>query len=830
MTNWTRFFPMLLAAHRNLGTICTPSSSSPPTTSDQVPRGPALSLMVLTCLLVGVVIVAPARGDDRPGIVRGVVESAESGEPLPGANVAVRLPSDSALVGGATTDSTGHFVIENLPTGEHTVVASFMGYAPSSRRVTLTEADPTKTLGTAQMEGATVSAERPFVTTEGSKTVYNFDESQVALAGKSAVDVLQDLPSLRIDAMDGRIRLRGNQSVAIHVNGEPVSLNGKALVQYLNSLSGEDVRRVEVNTNPSARHDAEGTAGIVNIVLDRTKERGLSGGVSGSGGSGPQLDGSGHLGYDRGPWTLYGSYSYSHNERETVQALLRRPSAGADPVLDQSTTQQQTYGGHSFNAEIDYAPTPATTLSLTSTGNVWTAREDQRMTTQRRDASGEQTRRIATRDRSVHLDERLSVSHDLSGENHELSADLRYQRDNDRDRAREEHVPNAPRERETSTDDEHDASFAVDYTRPKGKWTMETGYKGARRHLDQRYEVAHADAEWGDFSAPPVQSNGLTFREQVHAGYGTLQRPMGPVDAEVGLRVEHTRTTLDPNGTSPTPNRYTDLFPSASLTYEMGPGRRVSLSYSRRIDRPSAYELSAFDASSDPYVRFVGNPDLEPEYIHKGELTVMQRLGPATVTVSPYARRKTNAIEWTTVQDDSMTIRTYDNYDARTTYGTELTSSLTVGDAEATLSGNLYHRRTRGGNLDEEARNALAFMGRANVTWTLLDGLRLQMSQMYRSPVTTGLGRIDPLVRTSASLERSFWDDKGTLGLQIEDPLNTSEIGVRKRTDTLQERLLRDWDGRSVSVSFSYRFGDRNQQKRRGQSSGGGGGLGMGGG
>jgi len=424
-------------------------------------------------------------------------------------------------------------MIENLPTGEYTVVASFMGYEPSSRRVTLTDAEPVKTLGpmslsatTAQMDGATVSAERPFVTTEGSKTVYNFEESQVALAGKSAVDVLQDLPSLRIDAMDGSIRLRGNQSVAIHVNGEPVSLNGKALVQYLNSFSGEDVKRVEVNTNPSARHDAEGTAGIVNIVLDRMEERGLSGGFSGSAGGGPQLDGSGHLGYDRGPWTLYGSYSYSHNEREIVQTLLRRPSVGVQPVLDQSTTQQQTYGGHSFNAEIEYA------------------------------------------------------------------------------------------------------------------------------------------------------------------------------------------------------------------------------------------------------------------------------------------RRKTNAIEWTTVQDDSLTIRTYDNYDARTTYGTELTSSLTVGDAEATLSGNLYHRRTSGSSLGADARDAFAFMGRANVTWALLDGLRLQMSQMYRSPVTTGLGRIDPFVRTSASLERTFWDDKGTLGLQVKDPFNTSEIGLRKQTDTVQERLRRDWDGRSVSVSFSYRFGD----------------------
>jgi outer membrane receptor protein involved in Fe transport len=295
--------------------------------------------------------------------------------------------------------------------------------------------------------------------------------------------------------------------------------------------------------------------------------------------------------------------------------------------------------------------------------------------------------------------------------------------------------------------------------------------------------------------------------------------------------VEHTRTTLAPDGPASDDAHYTDLFPSASLTYEMGRGRRVSLSYSKRIDRPSAHQLSAFDASSDPYVRFVGNPNLDPETIHKAELTVMQKIGPATVTVTPYARRKTDAIEWTTVQNDSLTIRTFDNYDDRTSYGAELTSSLKAGNARATLSGNLYHRRTSGGSLEEnESRDALAVMGRANVTWTPLDDLHLQVSQMYRSPVTTGLGRLDSYVRTSASVERTFWNDKGTLGLQVEDPFNTSEIGLRKQTDTIRERLTRDWTGRSVSLSVSYRFGDGDQKKRGPSASGGGGGLGMGGG
>ncbi len=137
---------------------------------------------------------------------------------------------------------------------------------------------------------------------------------------------------------------------------------------------------------------------------------------------------------------------------------------------------------------------------------------------------------------------------------------------------------------------------------------------------------------------------------------------------------------------------------------------------------------------------------------------------------------------------------------------------------------------TRGGDLESGVtRNALALSGRANVTWTLQPDLNLQVSQFYRSPINAGLGRMDARVRTSASLEKSLWNDKATLGLRVEDPFNTSEMGLRQRTGDFRERLFRDWNGRSVSFSFSYRFGNSKQKKNRPSSSAGGGGLGMGG-
>ena len=800
-----------------------------------------LFVLLLTLLFFtgGGPVLAQESEPARPGAVQGIVQSAETGDPLPGANVAVRRVSDSTLVDGTTTDSTGHFTIAGLPTGSFRIVASFVGYAPRPRTVTLTDANPRHTLDpfqlpgrAAQMEEATVTGDRAFVTTQGSKRIYNLDQREVALAGQSAVDVLRDLPSLRVDEMNGAIHLRGDANVSIHVNGDPVSMDGKALVQYLKSLSADDVEQVEVNTNPSARHDAEGTAGIINIVLDRTEDAGLSGGVSASAGVGPRLDGSGTLGYQDGPWTLHGSYSYNRNERDVVQDLLRhRPESDAPPLLDQTTSRRMAYGGHSLNAEIDYDLTPQTTLSLTSTGNVWGTDQNHTTTAHGSDAPAS-PREIERSYQSRRLDERLSVSHEFDDENHELSADLRYEGDETETTVREEQTSTPPRERQDDTETQHNAEAALDYTRPLGAWTIETGYKGSVRSLDERYEIQHVNGETGQFPASPVEQNALSFREHVQAAYGTLQRSIGPLDAEIGLRMEHTRTTIEPEEDASSNNQYTGLFPSASLTYEGGRGRRVSLSYSKRIDRPHLHQLSAFQASSDPYVRFEGNPNLDPETIHKAELTVMQTIGPATVTLSPYAQRTTDAIEWTTVQNDSVTVRSYDNYDANTSYGAELNTSLRLGKAlKANISGNAYRRVTQGGPLESGARRSrMGLMGRANVTWTVRPGLRLQVSQFYRSPMDTGLGHMDGRSRTRLALEQSFWDDKGSLGLRVRDPFDTSELGLQTRTGGVTERLTRDWDGRTVGLSFSYRFGDSDQQKNRPSQSGGGGMSPMGGG
>ena len=232
--------------------------------------------------------------------------------------------------------------------------------------------------------------------------------------------------------------------------------------------------------------------------------------------------------------------------------------------------------------------------------------------------------------------------------------------------------------------------------------------------------------------------------------------------------------------------------------------------------------------------RVVAEYGLDPERVHTLELTLLQHAGPATITLRPYARRTVDAIDWRTrLVADSLTVRTFDNYAASTSVGVEVASSLQFGKTlQVSLSGNAYRMETNGDNLANTlTRDAFAVMGRANVRWTVRPGLRLQLSQFYRSPIDHGLGHMDAFYRTEASIEQSFLDDRATLGLRVSDPFDTSDMGFEQTSASFREQMTNNWQGRSVSLSLSYQFGNPDNKPRQQKPSSQGGGMGvMGGG
>jgi len=315
------------------------------------------------------------------GMLTGQIVDAQSEEPLEGATVALWRESDtdSTLVTGTVTGADGQFRFEEVPVESYTLRISYVGY--DDRRFADTrprDAEDAADLGTIRLARETeqageveVTADRPAAQIETDRTVYNTADRAVSTGG-SAQSVLETLPSVQIDT-DGSISYRGNESVAIHINGEPASLQGESLVSYLRSLPAEAVQRVEIIPNPSARYEPEGMAGIINIVLERDIESGWGGGVT----AGSRADANGryggngsvNLGYQAEGLRFVTTYSYRRGGEEDrdTRFVEQFTDNGPNALVDQVGSEEELERSHSLTSRVNYSLTEATSLNFEGT-------------------------------------------------------------------------------------------------------------------------------------------------------------------------------------------------------------------------------------------------------------------------------------------------------------------------------------------------------------------------------------------------------------------------------------------------------------------------------
>jgi len=782
------------------------------------------ALVVLVTVLGGFPLSGWAQQNEE-GRVTGRVIDAETEAPLEGATVALwqKEAGDSTLVDGTTTGPDGRFAIRGLPTAPLTVWVSYVGYTdreyPDTRPTTQGTDLGTLRLSSepTQAERVEVTADRPAARLETDRTVYNTSERAIS-AGGSAETILSTLPSLQIDA-DGSISYRGNESVAIYINGDPASLAGESLLGYLRSLPAEAIEQIEIISNPSARYEPEGTAGIINVVLDRGVDAGWGGGVT----VGSQRttngryggNGSANASYQSGGWRLVATYSHDREgEEDTDARFVRRFNGGAtDTEITQNGFEEEAERSHALNTQVDYSPTENTTVGLEATlsvrrdeeegrtETVWTGAADSTNARLQDNSSGDET-----------IDGRLSVDHDF-GEDHTLSTEVRYDRDFESEDATYRNYrllsgsglgARRVTEFETVGEDEQDGSVEVDYARPLGSLSLETGYKGTLRRLDsdQTYEE-QGETERRDF----------TFDEHIHAVYGILSKELGLFALEAGLRAETVTTDVNPVGEPAVESSYNSLYPSVFLTYEPNRRRQVRLSYSKRVDRPNLWDINPIEDNENPSFVERGNPTLDPEYIHSVELSATQRWDAASVTLTPYVRRTVNEIEEVEFEEQidgrTVTVRQARNFSSSMSYGTELITTFDIGDRlEGTVSGNVYRSVTDGSNLTTDlSNNALTVSGQANVRAQLHDGLSLEVSQFYRPAQDIPGGRMDRITSTEAALQQQLFSGGGSLTLRVDDLFDATSVNVQRRTNNFFQETTSQWGAREVSLSFQYTFG-----------------------
>ncbi|MBA3579838.1 MAG: TonB-dependent receptor, partial [Gemmatimonadaceae bacterium] len=693
-----------------------------------------------------------------PGEVRGTVVAQEDKAPVAGATITVRSKRDSSLVAGVIAKDDGTFRVQGLRPGTYYLRITQLGFSPrTSPEFSVTPEKLSTTITgielprvAVELSTVEVAAERSAVVIEPDRNSYS--AKQVAPAATSASEVLQATPSVEVDG-DGKVSLRGNENVAIQINGRPAPIRGEQLGAYLKGLPANIVDRIEVVPTPSARHDPEGMAGIINIVLKENVDLGLSGGFTANGSPSQRYNVGGNLGYQAGRFTLSTNYGFNADERSIIGINDReRHTALFAPLsfTEQDIAAEAGAQGHNLNFNVDFKANKrdviSNILSLNRRGST-----DASILTYTELAGDRTQTDNYNRVRDAEIigfvaDYTLAFKRTIDPRKHEFGAELRLNRssDDDNNTLWRRSIPG-----DVATEGELTELDAVtqqaigqfDYTRTlRARTKLETGYKGTARWLDRDYSVSRDMTSSGTWTLDNALSNSFQFDEQVHAAYGVLSQGVGKWELQGGLRAERASREFQLAGDS-YPYNYTSLFPSAVANYKVSDATQVKLAYSRRVRRPGTQELNPFPQFFDVQNVFIGNPNLNPEYTDALELGYTRTFKTGTLQVSPFYRRTTDIIRVEidasdVVQGREVTSISFKNLATGNSWGTDVNGSLRLGSKLSGFGGfNIFKMVTDGGSTSSLGSGGVTWSARINGTTQIRPDLSLQAMYFYRAPV-----------------------------------------------------------------------------------------------
>ena len=768
------------------------------------------------------------------GELRGIVTAAEGNTPLQHAGVAVRSATDSVLVAGAITAENGGFSIRGLRPGSYYLRVTLIGFAPQRQSFTITPAAPTHDAGTIAMarvavalQGVEVTEDRPTMVIEPDRNTYRAKD--VAPAASNASEVLDQVPSVQVDG-EGKVSLRGNENVAIQINGRPSPIRGPQLAAYLKSLPASIVERIEVIPNPSAKYDPDGMAGILNIVLKAEADLGLSTGLNLGVAETDRYNASGNVGYQSGPISLLSNLGVYSDDRE-ILGVNDRERYDAEQLM--SVTAQDIAGrtggkGQNFTTNVDYKLSAKSVWSNVLSINHRHGEDGQVSTYTELDQSRQPVdfynRPRNTDTRGLMFDYSTSFKRTMEPRKHELSTEFRFNHSHDEDGSTFWKQPltsngspsGFPVEGENNFTDAitRQATAQLDYTRPLGaKVKLETGYKGNARWLDRDFVVEKDSLGEGTWVRSDL-SNAFEFDETVHAAYGVLSRTAGKVQLQAGLRAERaSRNFALVDATEDFPYTYTSLFPSGVVMYSPSEATQLKMSYSRRIRRPGTQELNPFPTFFDLQNVFFGNPQLNPEYTDAIELGLSRTGKRGSIQFSPFYRYTSDIIRVDintadTVNQREVTSISFQNLASSNSWGADINGSLRFGPKFSGFSSfNVFKQVTDGGSETAVGSSAVTWSARLNGTSQVTPTFSVQASYFYRAPTNIEKGRFEAFQGLQFSMRKKLNGDKAVVGLRVNDPFNTNRLRVNVGDDNVNQLTVRSFGVRSAWLTFQFNYG-----------------------
>lgn len=778
---------------------------------------------------------SPAKVAPASGAVAGQTTDA-TGNPVE--FVAVTLVrADGTVVQHTVSDQQGRFTLESVAPGEYTLAYNLVGMDRQTTAMFPVDADHAKVdVGALKLAPAALQLERMEVKGQQQGFLNSIDRKtylvgrEIQSATGSASDLLQNLPSVLVD-VDGQVSLRGSENVMILINGRTSTLMGRSRAEILQQLPADSIEKIEVITNPSAKYKPDGTAGIINLVLKKKHESGLSGAVTAAYGNADRGNAGLTLSYNPGPYQVFGAYSVRQDDR------LRRASdtrTVVDALSGVATTITKTTVERSRPltriARGGFEITPGEHDQLTFAANYdrrtffRTATDHNILSNGAGQVTGDYDRLRTDPEYEQSLEWSASWHHTFPGENHELN--LEYKASTTKEQE-DNHYQNRYRlpvqpttfDNMLNQNTAHQREAIVEYTRPMGEaGKLEAGYNLTDEDFRANFHLENMDPLTGVFVSDTNRSSRFNVASTIHAFYGTYSRAIGDFGIMVGLRPEWANVSSHLVNTATTvPNDYQRVYPTLHLAWKRGEGHEVQLNYSHRVHRPEIDDLNPFPEYVDPFNLRAGNPLLKPEDTHSIEAGYSFRNGPTALTSTLYHRQLYHG--FTTVTRDlgnNVLLTTHENLAVSRATGLELTADTDLGQrVTLNFSANTFFNTIDASNLGfSSTKSDVSWSAKLGATVRLPQDTLLQFNSNFTSTRLTPQGSRRPTYYANAGLRHTFANKKTAITLTVSDLFNSLKDITVLDTPALQQRYVRRRSSRIIYLGFSYKFG-RTEKKAK---------------
>jgi hypothetical protein len=765
----------------------------------------------------------------------------ENRKAFPYASVSLLNAKDSTNIKGTLTSDNGSFQFIDLKQGDYLVAFYVVGYKKTIKGpFSITQGKLKYALPDVQMlqdvtllQGVEIIKQKPLIERQVDKTVINVENSILA-TGNTALEILQKAPGVSVDK-DGNISLKGKQGVMVMLDGKPTYLSSEQVSNMLRSMEGNAIQSIELITNPSAKYDAAGNSGIINIKLKKNRNYGTNGSITAGAGYGRYYKANGGLtlNHREKKFNVFGNYDYGRNKRFASTDIVRLNNTVQNPTyFDQTNFAVRFRENSNYKAGVDYFINDKNTLGFAMNGYSSKGKNEADVLTLIGNAPGKTDSSVVALSPSDYKFNGMSYNLnfksvlDSLGQEFSMDADYSHYKGINNDLFNNTYLNAAGQSykayvfRTAAPTSTTIWAGKADYSYPLSKvMKLEAGLKSSFVKTDNNFRFENSvNGQWQN---DVLRSNQFLYDESINAAYGNLNRKFKGTNVQLGLRLEQTNS----KGNSITDNKvvkrhYLNLFPSVFVTQELSPNHDVGFSYSRRIDRPDYGSLNPFISFVDLYSYRFGNPFLKPQYTNAFEVSYSFK---KTLHVSLGYSHTSDVISDVLLLDTAKktifiskeNLATQDSYNLNVNYPIQVFKWWNSSN-NATTYYNKFKTPDVGGSPFESGR--VAFNLNTTQTFTLSRTTTVELSGYYQSKQIYGTIVIDPQYGIDLGIKQSFLSKKLDIKFAANDIFKLQKSRITSALASQNYVVNERWESQVFRLTAVYRFGSNDIKGARQRS------------